>query len=203
MKNFWDERYSSDEYIYGEFPNDYLQSRLSQFYPGEILFAAEGEGRNAVYAAKDAWKVAAFDISGEAKKKAERLAKKNKVHIDYKVGNLPELGYENEEFDAVGLIYAHFPIEVRAEYHRLLISYLRPHGLVFFEGFSKKHKVYQEKNPNVGGPKDEELLYSMEEIKRDFGGLHFIELYEAEVDLREGEHHNGLGAVIRFVAQKK
>lgn len=202
MKDFWDERYSRDEYIYGEYPNDYLQSRLSQFYPGEILFAAEGEGRNAVYAAKDAWKVAAFDISVEAKRKAEKLAKKNKVHIDYKVGNLPELGYEEEEFDAIVLIYTHFPKDVRAEYHRLLLEYLRPDGLVFFEGFSKKHKVYQEKNPKVGGPKDEDLLYSMEEIKQDFGELNFIELYEAEVDLREGDHHNGLGAVIRFVAQK-
>ncbi|MGB7786254.1 MAG: SAM-dependent methyltransferase, partial [Salinimicrobium sp.] len=67
----------------------------------------------------------------------------------------------------------------------------------------KKHKIYKEKNPNVGGPDDEALLFSMEEIKKDFGELKFLELYEAEVDLREGKHHNGLGAVIRFVAQKK
>jgi cyclopropane fatty-acyl-phospholipid synthase-like methyltransferase len=202
MKEFWDERYRREDYIYGEYPNDYLQSRLSQFYPGEILFAAEGEGRNAVYAAKEAWKVAAFDVSREAKKKAEKLAKKNKVEIDYRVGELPELGYEKEEFDAVALIYAHFPIELRQDYHKRLISYLRRDGLVIFEGFSKKHKTYQEKNPAVGGPKDEVLLYSMDEIKRDFGELTFLELYEAEVDLKEGELHNGLGAVIRFVAQK-
>lgn len=203
MKEFWDERYSGEEYIYGEFPNDYLQSRLSQFYPGEILFAAEGEGRNAVYAAKEAWKVTAFDQSKMAKKKAEKLAKKFGVEIDYRVGDLPELGFEKDDFDAVALIYAHFPVEIRQDYHKRLISYLRRDGLVFFEGFSKKHKAYQEKNPAVGGPKDEALLFSMEEIKRDFGELTFLELYEAEVDLREGNHHNGLGAVIRFVAQKK
>ena len=43
----------------------------------------------------------------------------------------------------------------------------------------------------------------MEEIKEDFGSLKFLELYETEVDLKEGKYHNGLGAVIRFVAQKK
>ena len=203
MKEFWDERYSGEEYIYGEFPNVYFESRLSQFYPGEILFAAEGEGRNAVYAAKEAWKATAFDQSSAAKVKAEKLAEKMGVEIDYRVGDLPELGFEKEDFDAVALIYAHFPIELRQDYHKRLLSYLRRDGLVFFEGFSKKHKVYQEKNPNVGGPKDEALLFSMEEIKRDFGELKFLELYEAEIDLKEGKHHSGLGAVIRFVAQRK
>lgn len=203
MKEFWDERYSSDEYIYGQEPNEYLRSKLSALLPGEILFAAEGEGRNAVYAARESWKVTAFDQSKEGKKKAEKLAKKHQVEIDYRVGNLPELGYEKAEVDVVALIYAHFSPEVRSQYHRLLISYLRRDGLVIFEGFSKKHSVYQKGNPHVGGPKDENLLFSVEEIKKDFGELEFLELIETEVDLKEGEFHNGLGAVIRFVAQKK
>ena len=203
MKEFWDERFSQEEYVYGEKPNEYLRSRLSELYPGEIMFAAEGEGRNAVYAAQEAWKVTAFDQSREGKKKAMKLAEKNRVEIDYRVGDLPELGYEKDEVDVIALIYAHFPIEVRAEYHKLLLSYLRRDGLVIFEGFSKKHPEYQKKNPQVGGPKDEALLFSMEEIKKDFGELNFLELYEAEVDLDEGEFHKGQGSVIRFVAQKK
>lgn len=202
-KEFWDERFSGEEYIYGEEPNEYFKARLLEFLPGEILFAAEGEGRNAVFAAQEAWKVAAFDQSSEAKKKAERLAKKKGVEIEYKVGELPKLGYEEGEFDAVALIYAHFPRNIRSEYHKLLISYLRRDGLVFFEGFSEKHPSYQKTNPQIGGPKDETLLFSMEEIQRDFGELKFIELYEAEVELHEGEYHKGLGSVIRFVAQKK
>lgn len=203
MKEFWDERFSSDEYIYGEEPNEYLKAKLSELYPGEIMFAAEGEGRNAVYAARDDWKVTAFDQSREGKKKAMKLADKHEVKIDYRVGDLPELGYEKDEVDVIALIYAHFPKELREEYHKLLLSYLRRDGLVIFEGFSKKHTAYQQVNPKVGGPKDEELLFSMEEIKKDFGALNFLEISEEEVDLREGEFHNGLGAVIRFVAQKK
>lgn len=203
MKEKWDERYSEEEYVYGEVPNEYFHSRFTQFDPGEILFAAEGEGRNAVFAAKCDWKVSAFDQSEAGKRKALKLAEKHKVELDYRVGDLPDLGYEKDDFDAIALVYAHFPPEVRSNYHRLLLSYLRRDGLVIFEGFSKKHKVYQEKNPKVGGPKDEALLYSMEEIKKDFGSLNFLELYETEVDLKEGKLHDGLGAVIRFVAQKK
>lgn len=203
MKEFWDERFSGEEYIYGEEPNEYLRSRLSELYPGEIMFAAEGEGRNAVFAAKEAWKVTAFDQSREGKKKAMKLAEKTGVEIDYRVGELPELGYEKDEVDVIALIYAHFPVELRAEYHKLLLSYLRRDGLIIFEGFNKNHPEYQKKNPTVGGPKDDALLFSMEEIKKDFGELNFLELYEAEVDLQEGEFHKGLGSVIRFVAQKK
>ena len=203
MKDFWDERFGKEGYFYGEVPNEYFQSRFTQFDPGEILFAAEGEGRNAVFAAKCDWKVTAFDISKEAKKKAEKLAEKHQVELEYRVGDLPDLNFEENDFDAIAMIYAHFPPQVRSQYHKLLLSYLRRDGLVFFEGFSKKHKVYQEKNPAVGGPKDEALLYSMEEIKEEFGSLKFLELYEAEVDLKEGKGHDGLGAVIRFVAQKK
>ncbi|WP_324719520.1 hypothetical protein [Salinimicrobium sp. HB62] len=116
---------------------------------------------------------------------------------------MPDLGFQKDDFDAVALIYAHFSPEIRSKYHELLISFLRRDGLIIFEGFSKKHKIYQEKNPRVGGPKEEDLLFSMEEIKKDFGSLNFLELYEAEVDLKEGKLHDGLGAVIRFVAQKK
>ncbi len=203
MKEFWDERFSSDEYIYGEEPNEYLRSQLSQLYPGEIMFAAEGEGRNAVYAARQSWKVTAFDQSKEGKKKAEKLAKKQQVEIDYRVGDLPNLGFEKDEVDVVALIYAHFSPGLRSQYHNLLISYLRRDGLVIFEGFSKKHVAYQKKNPDVGGPKDENLLFSIEEIKEDFGELNFLELEETVVNLQEGDFHNGIGAVIRFVAQKK
>lgn len=203
MKEFWDERFSSDEYIYGEEPNEYLKAKLSELYPGEIMFAAEGEGRNAVYAAREDWKVTAFDQSREGKNKAMKLADKHEVKIDYRVGDFPELGYEKDEVDVIAMIYAHFPKELREEYHKLLLSYLRRDGLIIFEGFSKKHTAYQQVNPKVGGPKDEELLFSMEEIKKDFGALNFLEISEEEVDLREGEFHNGLGAVIRFVAQKK
>ncbi|MFD2519192.1 class I SAM-dependent methyltransferase [Salinimicrobium flavum] len=204
MKEFWDDRFSSDEYVYGEEPNQYFKSRLMQFDPGEILFAAEGEGRNAVFAAKEYWKADAFDVSKEGKKKAKKLAEKNHVEIEYKVGDLPQLGYEKEQFDAVALIFAHFPVDVRSEYHRLLASYLRRDGLIFFEGFSKKNVAYQKENPNVGGPEDEALLFSLEEIEKDFSkDFDFLELYEAEVDLNEGRFHQGLGAVIRFVAKKK
>ena len=48
----WNERYSQDEFAYGQSPNSYLKKQIEKLLVGKILFAAEGEGRNAVFAAK-------------------------------------------------------------------------------------------------------------------------------------------------------
>lgn len=72
----WDDRYSEKEFAYGEEPNNYLKEQLSKLTPGPILFPAEGEVRNAVFAAKMGWNVSAFDISIKGKTKAIKLAEK-------------------------------------------------------------------------------------------------------------------------------
>jgi 2-polyprenyl-3-methyl-5-hydroxy-6-metoxy-1,4-benzoquinol methylase len=199
----WNERYKIEEFAYGEKPNNYLKEQIEILTRGSILFPAEGEGRNAVYAAKLGWTVSAFDISVEGQKKALRLAETNKVRMDYQVGELQSLNYHREQFDAIALIYAHFPAGIKSLYHNTLDNYLRKGGVVIFEAFSKKHIDYISKNEKVGGPKDIGSLFSIEEIKSDFVNYEFKELVETEIELTEGIYHNGKGSVIRFVGQKK
>jgi 2-polyprenyl-3-methyl-5-hydroxy-6-metoxy-1,4-benzoquinol methylase len=199
----WNERYSKNEFAYGEEPNNYLKEQLTKLSVGTILFPAEGEGRNAVYAAKIGWTVSAFDISNEGQSKAIRLAEKNNVTIDYKVGELETLDFETEQFDAIALIYAHFPAKIKSLYHKTFDKYLKSNGTIIFESFSKKHIDYVTANENVGGPKDIESLFSIDEIKSDFPNYEIIELVEKEIELNEGLYHNGTGSVIRFIGRKK
>ncbi|WP_269234753.1 class I SAM-dependent methyltransferase [Flavobacterium flavigenum] len=198
----WDDRYSNEEFAYGEEPNNYLKEQLEKLNSGTILFPAEGEGRNAVFAARSGWIVDAFDISTEGKNKALKLAETNNVTIRYQVGELESLNYQTEEFDAIALIYAHFPAEIKSATHKQLDKYLRKGGIIIFEAFSKKHLEYLAKNDKVGGPKDVESLFSIEEIKTDFPDYEIIELVEKEIELNEGLFHNGKGSVIRFVGKK-
>jgi SAM-dependent methyltransferase len=199
----WNDRYSNEEFAYGTAPNNYLKEQIEKLNPGTILFPAEGEGRNAVFAAKLGWKAVAFDISEEGKNKAIKLAEINNVVIDYQVGELEALNYQPEQFDAIALIYAHFPAEIKSAIHKTLETYLRKNGVIIFEAFSKKHLEYLALNDKVGGPKDIESLFSIEEIKADFPNYEIIELEEKEIELNEGLFHNGKGAVIRFVGRKK
>ncbi len=199
----WNDRYSKEEFAYGEQPNNYLKEQLQNFTPGTILFAAEGEGRNAVFAAKQGWSVSAFDISAEGKNKALKLAAANNVTIDYRVGQLQNLNFIPGQFDAVALIYAHFPAAIKSELHKALDQLLRKGAVVIFEAFSKNHLAYLAKNEKVGGPKEIDMLFSVEEIKADFANYEVLQLEEKEIELNEGAFHNGLGSVIRFVGRKK
>ena len=199
----WDDRYGKTEFAYGEQPNNFLKEQLIKIPVGTILFPAEGEGRNAVYAAALDWTVDAFDQSIEGEKKALKLAEKHHVSINYMAGEFRSLTYTENQFDALALIYAHFPADKKSSYHKILTTYLRPGGIVIFEAFSKRHLDYNRINEKVGGPKDLETLFSIEEIKSDFENFEIIELEEKEIQLNEGLFHNGLGMVIRFVGRKK
>lgn len=202
MKEFWDTRYAAEEYVYGKEPNRFFQSKLLDLKPGKALFPAEGEGRNAVFAAENGWEVYAFDISESAKKKAEKLALERGVKINYSVGTLDQMNFEQESFDLLVLIFAHFPNEIRYALHQGLLDLLKPGGTLILEAFSKEHLEYNSINPKAGGPRDASMLFSKEELDRDFGKLEWLYFEKTVTEMKEGEFHVGLSSVIRLVARK-
>ncbi len=203
MKNFWDERFSRDNYIYGTAPNEYLKEKLASLHPGTILFPAEGEGRNAVHAAITGWTITAFDQSTEGRKKAMALAEKNEVDIAYDISTFEDAAYQQASFDAAAMIYAHLPSSIRRQMHRKIASYIMPGGYLILEGFSKKHVEYQKIHPNVGGPRDVDMLYDKDELMEDFKDFDFHEAAEMEIELSEGDSHHGKASVVRILAQRK
>lgn len=203
MKNFWDERYASKDYVYGIEPNLFFKDQITKLQPGKILLPAEGEGRNAVFVAKLGWQVAAFDQSDEGRKKAIMLSKKNKVQIDYKTTALANINYKPNSFNCLGLFYAHFPADVRFEYYQKLDKYLQKGGILILEGFSKNHLKLNADNQKTSGPKDINMLFSVEEIKNDFPNYKIIILEEKIIKMNDGLYHRDKSAVIRFVGKKQ
>lgn len=201
MQSFWNERYSQEEYVYGEAPNDWLKECLDGLPPGRILFPAEGEGRNAVYAAQCGWEVEAFDYSESGKKKADLLARKNGVQIHYQVADANEVNYLDGSLDAIAFIFTHFPNILRRQLFPDWIKGLKPEGCIIFECFSVSQLDYQKVHQS-GGPKDAFLLYSLDTIRDEFPGIEFSILEEKEVMLQEGTYHSGVGKVIRFLGKK-
>ncbi|HMH32577.1 MAG TPA: class I SAM-dependent methyltransferase [Puia sp.] len=202
MNQKWDERYQSPEFAYGKDPNEFFKEWLSKFEPGSILMPADGEGRNGVFAAGLGWKVTSFDLSIEGQSKALQLAVAHHVTLDYIVGDFEQLDFEKESFDAIGLVYAHFPAEMKPIFHKKLNDYLKPGGIIIFEAFSKRHIQFKKLDPKVGGPNDINELYSKEEIIADFENYEVLMLAEEEIVLNEGKYHIGKGSVIRFVGRK-
>jgi SAM-dependent methyltransferase len=192
MTEFWNKRYATEEYAYGTEPNRFLKEKLVQLVPGKILFPAEGEGRNAVLAAKMGWQTNAFDPSIEGKRKAEKLASENGVSIDYQISDYENIQYPLNTFDCIVLIFAHMHPLKRNEFHKKLMSFLKPGGVLILEGFSKN----QIKNSS-GGPRDINMLFSIEEMESDFGSFSELTITEIDVVLNEGPFHQGIASVIR------
>ena len=194
--NFWNERFGASEYVYGTAPNQFFKAQLELLKPGDILLPAEGEGRNALYAMKQGWNVSAFDSSSSGKKKALKLSLDHGENLHYHVCDVLEFNTD-KQFDVLGLVYAHFPKEIRKEAHHHLLKFIKPNGRVIFEAFAK-----EQLGNTSGGPKNLEMLFSIEEIKEEFPQLKFEMLEQQTIQLEEGEHHKGIGEVIRFVGIK-
>jgi len=197
MSDFWNQRFSAVEYVYGTQPNQFYSQQLKKLKPGKILFPAEGEGRNAVYAATQGWQVSAFDTSSEGKRKAISLATAKKVSIDYILVGYEEISYSNDSFDAIVLIFAHMPPLKRRDYHKKLASFLKPGGVLILEAFSKNQINY-----HSGGPRDIDMLFSEDELREDFKTFTSLKIVETETILDEGAFHQGKAAVIRVVGKK-
>ncbi|MCB0634451.1 MAG: class I SAM-dependent methyltransferase [Saprospiraceae bacterium] len=200
-QDFWNSRYSDPEYVYGHEPNAFFEEQLLQLSPGRMLLPAEGEGRNAVFAAKNGWDVQAFDWSEVGQRKAYQWAQENGVNINYEVGKAEEVEYALGAYDALACIFSHFSPAIRKEVTRKFLSYLKPGGHIIFECYSKAQRDYQEKY-NSGGPQSVDMLYSEAEVREEFPDINFEFLETKEVELREGAHHVGLASVIRFVGKK-
>lgn len=197
VRDFWNDRYKTSKYAYGIFPNQFFKEQLEGIKPSTILLPAEGEGRNAVYAASLGWEVTAFDISSSGREKAMQLAKQMEVSINYEISDV--LDFEtNGYYDAIGLSYAHLPSEIRKEAYQHLLQFLNIGGIVIFEAFAKSQL-----GKSSGGPKNLEMLFSIEEIKAEFPQLEFKILKEESIELSEGDYHQGKAEVIRFVGVKK
>lgn len=196
MKEFWNERFGQEEYIYGTSPNIFFAEELKKLSPGKLLLPAEGEGRNAVHAALLGWNVTAFDYSEEGKQKAMKLAKDQSIKINYELKNASEF-HANETYDAIALIYAHFAGEERKQLFVEIEKSLSQGGWLIMEVFSKTQLGNQS-----GGPKSLDLLYHKDEIRQLLPGLSFTLLEETKTELSEGPFHLGEAEVVRAVARK-
>ena len=197
MKEFWDQRFSMEEYVYGQHPNTFIAEYIDKNASGYGFFPGEGEGRNAVFAALNGWQCDCFDYSEEGRKKAMKLARNYDVVLNYELGDITRKSFPQNKYDAIFLSFLHLHEVYRQRVHRQFIKALKPGGHIVMEVFDK-----QQIRMNTGGPKSMEMLYSPEILQEDFRDAHII---KNDMDLRyleEGAHHTGEAYTIQFIARK-
>lgn len=195
--DFWDKKFSPKNFIYGTKPNIYFRESLTKLNPGRILMLGEGEGRNAVFAAIKNWQVDAVDFSRTAREKALNFARENSVKINYTLSNLEDYIFVPNKYDAVGNIFLHLHPTIRKIVPPGIIFTLKKNGYLILEVFEK-----DQLGRTTGGPQNFDMLYSVEEIKKDFRSLKIISLEKKKIILKEGDLHNGETVVVKLFAQK-
>lgn len=195
---FWNQKFEQQPEFYGRKPNVWFQQNLDGLKVGTLLLPGEGEGRNALYALSRGWNVVAVDQSEVARQHALSAAGSYAAKLDYQVVNLAEITLPENTYDAVGLIYIHLPPKERINFHQQVIRALKPGGTLILEGFEPRQLPM-----TSGGPKDETMLYTIEQISKEFNGLTIRHLDYAQPVLDEGPGHRGPAFVLRLLAQKE
>ncbi len=194
---FWDQRYRDEAYAFGAEPNDWFRECLDGLPAGRLLLPGEGEGRNAVHAARRGWRVDAFDPSAHGQRKAGLLARRHGVEIDYRCCLLDEFSLEPERYDALGIIFLHLPSIQRTSAYRRLVGALKPGGVLIAELYSKEQLAL-----GTGGPPDADKLYSLDCLKTDFADIDFDTARRCQREIQEGRLHQGPSSVIQLFGHK-
>ena len=190
----WNERYREPGFAYGTEPNDFLVSMVDRIPHGKILSLCEGEGRNAVYLASLGCEVTGVDGSAVGLAKAQQLAAEQGVTITTIVADLAGYRIEPGQWDAIISCYCHLPPAIRMPLHRSIVTGLKPGGVFILEAFTKQQLAY-----GSGGPKEIDMLMSLEELKQELEGLELIHAVELEREVREGSRHTGLASVVQIL----
>ncbi len=195
----WDERFTRPEPVYGDEPNGFLraQAKLRLKTPMKILVPADGYGRNGLWLAKQGFDVTTVDVSPVGVERSRKTAGATGIPAKILLADLNLWNWPEAEFDAVAAIFLHLPPEERAKIHPRMLVALKKGGIVILEAFHPGQLAF-----SSGGPKQLDLLYTAEILRRDFAGAEVLELAESVVGLEEGKMHSGKGAVVRAVFRK-
>lgn len=199
----WDDRFAGAVHFYGTAPAAFLTQNADVFPPGaRLLSLAEGEGRNAVWLAGRGLEVCAIEPSANALRKAEALAARGKVRVDWRALDLTAPDWPDalqaRDFDiTLGVFIQFAPPPLCGKILDQMAALTRPGGCVALHGFSLRQLGYAS-----GGPRAAPQLYTLEALRAQFPGWQVALERDYDAILSEGAGHEGPAALVDFIARK-
>jgi SAM-dependent methyltransferase len=129
---FWDERYAGSDRVWSGRPNQRLVEQTADLTPGTALDVACGEGGDAVWLAKQGWRVTAVDVSQVALAKVAAHAEDEGVGDRIRIGFYDALADPRpagrHTFDLVTVSFLHVPTPDFADIYRGIAEAVAPGG---------------------------------------------------------------------------
>jgi len=159
----WDERYAATELLWSAGPNQLVADECADLAPGLAVDLAAGEGRNAIWLARQGWTVTAVDHSRVGLEKGARLAAEvgtgagsvHWVHADATT-------WVGADLDLAVVAYLQLPAADRAAAHRNAFSALRPGGTFLLVAHDSSNLT-----EGTGGPRDPAVLMTAADVLAD------------------------------------
>lgn len=194
----WDERYSIEEYAYGTKPNEFLEENVNHIPKGRVLSLAEGEGRNAIYLAKQGYTVTAVDASIVGLNKARKLTEENGVVVEFIHADLADYDLGENRWDGIVSIFCPLPSSLRKQLYKRVVAGLKRNGVFLLEAYTPSQLKH-----GTGGGNSADVMQTKETLSLELAGLKFRHLVELERNVIEGIYHTGVGAVVQAIASRE
>lgn len=181
----WNERYSTRGMVWGTDANQFVAAFAAHLSPRPVLDLGCGQGRNAVWLARQGHTVTGIDQSHVAIGQARRLAADNGVQVEFEVMDIVEDWTPPfEAFELVVLSYLQLPSEARKVAHAKAGSALAPGGTIFLIAHHADNLEH-----GVGGPPYPEVLFGEADLAADFDTFDILNNQKV---YREVEGEDGL-----------
>ena len=161
----WNQRYETTELVWTAEPNRFLVAETASLAPGTALDLGAGEGRNAVWLARQGWRVTAVDFSDVALAKATKMAAAAGVEVTTVCADVADYTPDPGCFDLVAVFYLHLPAALRHGVYRRAADGVGPGGTLLVVG----HDATNLTNGH-GGPQDPDVLFSPDDVATDLAG---------------------------------
>ena len=193
--NSWDARYASQELVWSLEPNQFVVEHLAELAPGQMADLAGGEGRNALWFAKNGWLVENVEISGVALEKfqlrAAREGLEAKVFSNHSPASLAKFTLSPNL-----LVVAYLQLEVKDLVESLsnAVAQLQPGAVVFGVWRAKRNLT-----DGFGGPPNPAVLPTPAELEAwAKTNLESFEVFEVERKLiHEGAERVAIDVILK------
>ncbi len=190
----WDERYAATELVWSPGPNQFVEAECAELTPGRALDLAAGEGRNALWLARNGWTVTAVDFSRVALEKGREVA--GDVEVEWVVGDATAWS-RDAAYDLAVVAYLQLVADERGAAVRNAFASLAPGGTLLVVAHDSSNLT-----EGHGGPQDASVLYTADDVLGDLDGASYDVVRAGRVERRvqtEDGTATALDSLVRLV----